>query len=116
MTVQTYRREADARRYARELTAAWPENQYHVKPYGFGWAVWVITPAQGVWAGHRPANFATFTAARAPASTGLPPDPTKWERQIRRETPYQRLDTFLRWNGISGYTDQIFSIATGETK
>ncbi len=75
---QIYRREADARRYARELTAAWPANQYHVKPFAFGWAVWVITPdGRGAWARKRPQGFAA-AAARAPArATGLPPGPTK---------------------------------------
>lgn len=34
---------------------------------------------------------------------------------IISETPKERLDTYLQWNGILGFTSAIFAIATGET-
>lgn len=34
---------------------------------------------------------------------------------IQAHTPKERLDTYLQWNGILGYTSAIFAIATGET-
>lgn len=36
------------------------------------------------------------------------------EEHIQRHTPQQRLDIYLTWNGIHGYTDRVFAIATGE--
>lgn len=35
---------------------------------------------------------------------------------IRAETPKERLDTYLQWNGILGFTSAIFAIATGEVE
>jgi hypothetical protein len=33
---------------------------------------------------------------------------------IAAHKPKERLAVYLMWNGIYGYTDQIFAIATGE--
>lgn len=33
---------------------------------------------------------------------------------IRGATPRERLDTYLQWNGILGFTSAIFAIATEE--
>jgi hypothetical protein len=46
-------------------------------------------------------------------------DFTQWAEgkvpaMIRAETPLERLDTFLQWHGILGFTRSIFAIANGE--
>jgi len=33
---------------------------------------------------------------------------------IQESTPKRRLEVYLEWNGIIGYTGRIFEIATGE--
>lgn len=39
----------------------------------------------------------------------------KWVREkIASHTPRERLEVYLEWNGILGYTDRIYEIATGE--
>ncbi|HEX9429604.1 MAG TPA: hypothetical protein VF944_04435 [Candidatus Bathyarchaeia archaeon] len=36
------------------------------------------------------------------------------EAKIRSHTPKERLEVYLEWNGIIGYTGRIWSIAQGE--
>lgn len=35
-------------------------------------------------------------------------------KHIQSHTPKERLEVYLEWNGIIGYTGRIFEIATGE--
>ncbi len=34
--------------------------------------------------------------------------------RIREHTPKERLDVYLQWNGILGYTSRIWAISQGE--
>lgn len=52
--------------------------------------------------------------------TPVKPDFDEWAvmkaaLMIQGAPPKERLDTYLQWNGILGYTSAIFAIATGET-
>lgn len=43
------------------------------------------------------------------------PPSDRWvEETIATHTPKERLDVYLTWNGIIGWTSRIFEIATGE--
>ena len=49
----------------------------------------------------------------APCSPGE--YPTYWAKcKIQSHTPKERLEVYLTWNGIIGYTNRIYEIATGE--
>jgi hypothetical protein len=40
---------------------------------------------------------------------------TEWAlEKIRKDTPKQRLDTYLQWNGILGWTNRIWELSQGE--
>lgn len=41
-------------------------------------------------------------------------DPRSPEEHILAHTPKERLEVYLEWNGIVGYTGRIYEIATGE--
>lgn len=45
-------------------------------------------------------------------------EPTTEEaiQMIRKDTPKERLATYLQWNGIIGYTNRIWEISQGETE
>lgn len=36
------------------------------------------------------------------------------KRKIEQHTPKERLEVYLEWNGIIGYANRAFEIATGE--
>lgn len=42
-------------------------------------------------------------------------DPRAWaEEKIKSHTPKERLEIYLEWNGILGYTSRIWEISQGE--